>query len=728
MTTKQWIRAGVISCALLISSFISSAQFKVVGYMPSWSGDVNAVQYSKLTHINYAFLLPNTDGSLQAIDNASKLSSLVSAAHANGVKVMISVGGWNDGNDNGFETLAGNTTYRTNFVNNIKNFVSQYNLDGADIDWEYPDAGTSANNYVSLMTQLATALHAQGKLLTAAVVGTGGESILSSVFAQVDFLNLMAYDYNNYDHSTYTYASQSVSYWRGRGLPAAKTVLGVPFYGRPSWESYAALIARGASPYADTYSGVGYNGITTIKSKTDLAYDQAGGIMMWELSQDAVGTYSLLSAIHDEVVVKGGGNTGGNQSPSVSITSPASNASFTAPATVNITASASDADGSIAKVEFYNGSTKLGEDASSPYTYSWTNVAAGSYSLTAKATDNAGAVTTSATVVIVVNGTTGGGNCNGVATWLAASVYTNGMQAVYNSKLYTANWWTQNEQPDTHSGDGQVWKYVADCNGGTTNPGNTSPVVSLSSPAGGASFTAPASVTITASASDADGSVAKVDFYNGSSLLGTATASPYAYTWGSVAAGTYSLTAVATDNAGATTRSAAVSITVKGATGNTGNCAGVAAYAVYPAIYNIGDKVVYNGYLYQSLANSLYNVTPGTADWWWQPLGACSSSARVATTANNLTENTVQSLVVYPNPVTGTTLQLQVNARAAEKVYVEIWSVNGTSPVLHKEYTAGAKGQQLISLDISRVPQGTWIIKTTNATGTRKGSAKIVRL
>jgi chitinase len=48
--------------------------------------------------------------------------------------------------------------------------------------------------------------------------------------------------------------------------------------------------------------------------------------------------------------------------------------------------------------------------------------------------------------------------------------------------------------------------------------------------------------------------------------------------------------------------------------------------------------------------------------------------------------------------------------------------------VLHKEYIAGSKGQQLISLDISRVPQGTFIIKTTNATGTRKGSAKMIRM
>ncbi|WP_343670914.1 glycosyl hydrolase family 18 protein [Chitinophaga sp.] len=723
MTTKQMIRAGILSCLFLITSFLSHAQFKVIGYMPSWQGDVNAVQYSKLTHINYAFILPTATGGLQALDNPSKLQSLVSLAHANGVKVLISVGGWNNGDDSGFETLAGNSSYRSAFVTNIMNLVNQYNLDGADIDWEYPDAGTSANNYVSLMTALATSLHAQGKLLTAAVVGTGGDGVLSSVFSQVDFLNLMAYDYNNYDHSTYTYASQSISYWKGKGLPASKTVLGVPFYGRPSWESYAALIARGASPYADTYNGVGYNGITTIKSKTDLAYDQGGGIMIWELSMDATGTYSLLSAIHDEYLVKSGGNTG-NQSPTVSVTSPANNATFTAGATVSITANAADADGSVAKVEFYNGSTLLGTATAAPYTYSWAGVAAGTYSLTAKATDNKGATATSSTVTITVGGGNNGGNCSGVATWTATGIYLGGAQVVYNNKLYTAKWWTQNEQPDTHTGDGQVWAYVSDCGSST---GNKAPTVSLTAPASGASYTAPATVSITASATDADGSIAKVEFYNGSTLLGTSTASPYTYSWTSVAAGTYSLTAKATDNGGAATTSSAVSITVSGSTG-TGNCAGVATYQPYPAVYNAGDKVVYNGYLYVSLANGLYNVTPGTADYWWQPLGACSSSARVANTTTTYATADTIPVTVYPNPVTGSTLQVKVSAAAGEQVVLELWSVDGTGPVVRKIYTAGAKGAQMISVDISKVPAGTWIVKLSNAVGTRKESVKLIRL
>ncbi|WP_449062489.1 glycoside hydrolase family 48 protein [Planomonospora algeriensis] len=97
------------------------------------------------------------------------------------------------------------------------------------------------------------------------------------------------------------------------------------------------------------------------------------------------------------------GGDPGNQAPSVKLTKPAAGAGFTAPATVEITADASDADGTVAKVEFYNGSTLLGSDTSAPYAYDWTGVAAGSYSLTAKATDDKGLAKTSDPVGITVS-------------------------------------------------------------------------------------------------------------------------------------------------------------------------------------------------------------------------------------------------------------------------------------------------------------------------------------
>jgi len=89
--------------------------------------------------------------------------------------------------------------------------------------------------------------------------------------------------------------------------------------------------------------------------------------------------------------------------PIVLLTAPTANQIYTAPATVSITANASISGGTISKVEFYNGATKLGEDATSPYTYSWTNVAAGTFSITAVATDNTGGKTTSTAVSIKVN-------------------------------------------------------------------------------------------------------------------------------------------------------------------------------------------------------------------------------------------------------------------------------------------------------------------------------------
>ena len=104
-------------------------------------------------------------------------------------------------------------------------------------------------------------------------------------------------------------------------------------------------------------------------------------------------------------LTKGGGPA--NVAPTASITGPAAGATFTAPATVTINANAADSDGTITKVDFYQGATLLGTDTTSPYSFAWTNVAAGSFSLTVKATDNAGAVTTSAAVAITVNAGSG---------------------------------------------------------------------------------------------------------------------------------------------------------------------------------------------------------------------------------------------------------------------------------------------------------------------------------
>jgi len=150
----------------------------------------------------------------------------------------------------------------------------------------------------------------------------------------------------------------------------------------------------------------------------------------------------------------------------------------------------------VAKVEFFNGATKLGEDTTAPYSFSWSGVGVGSYTLTARATDNGGAQMTSAASSITV-------------------------------------------------------------------VSNIAPTVAITNPADGATFPWKPTITIKATATDSDGTVTKVEFFHGTTLMGQDTTAPYSITWRNVPAGGHVLTARATDNRGAVTTSAQVRFTVR---------------------------------------------------------------------------------------------------------------------------------------------------------------------
>jgi chitinase len=307
MEMKNWIKTIAFMLAWGSSIGAAWAQVKVVGYFPTWQGSVTNIQYDKLTHINYSFLWPSSTGGLTSLStgNANKLNQLVSLAHESNVKVLIAVGGWNNGNDSDFEVFAANQTYRTNFTVNVLNFIEQYDLDGVDIDWEYPDPGTSANNFALLMKELHDTLNPKGYLLTAAVVGNGttGGGVKDEVFGYVDFLNIMAYDNSaESNHSTYSFATQCLTYWKNRGLAKEKCILGVPFYARtPNYRSFSSISAMDLdeAPYVDEFDGYLYNGIFTMEDKTYYAGQNAGGIMIWELSQDRNDDLSLLTTIYN---------------------------------------------------------------------------------------------------------------------------------------------------------------------------------------------------------------------------------------------------------------------------------------------------------------------------------------------------------------------------------------------------------------------------------------------
>ena len=296
---------------------LSVAQKKVIAYIPNWI-DLNSfsstIQYSKLTHINIAFENPDANGYLTFNSGSN---TIINAAHAQNVKVFVSLGGGaiSEGGairDNYFNLIT--PANRTAFIQKIYDYVIAHNFDGVDVDLEGPAIN---GDYGGFVIALANKLHSGGKQITAALSeGYGGANVPSSTFAAYDWINIMAYDAtgpwapgNPGQHSPYSMAVNQFNYWTGRGLPASKAIIGLPFYGygfgasANQGISYANIVAQ--YPGAENQDQVGntiyYNGIPTIKAKTTFAIQNAGGVMIWELSQDAVGAKSLLTAVNQVI-------------------------------------------------------------------------------------------------------------------------------------------------------------------------------------------------------------------------------------------------------------------------------------------------------------------------------------------------------------------------------------------------------------------------------------------
>lgn len=287
-----------LTLATLAAPAHGGSEFKVVGYLPAWTATAATTPVKGLTHLNYAFATPEPDGTLRAIPAPEVLRGVVTRAHAGGVKVCLAVGGWNDGDDSAFEKLAASPETRARFVEQCMAAMEQYGLDGLDIDWEYPDAGQSAEHFQRLIAALAQRMKPKGKLLSIAVIASGsrGAGVKTEVFRHLDLLNIMAYD--GADHGSYEQAESALRYWSARGCDPKKLMLGLPFYGRSPYLSYRDILAKDpAAARRNTLGPIRYNNPEMIARKTRLARANAGGVMIWELTQDIAGADSLLNAI-----------------------------------------------------------------------------------------------------------------------------------------------------------------------------------------------------------------------------------------------------------------------------------------------------------------------------------------------------------------------------------------------------------------------------------------------
>jgi chitinase len=288
---------------------------RVVGYIPDWAESFSqwatTLDFSQITHINVAFANPVGDS--HAIDIGQEdadLAALVAAAHQHGVKVLASVGGISASPDFAPHYAPGSVDA---FVQGHVDFMTKHQLDGIDVDVEYPE-GMGAN-YGAFIQKLEAAL-GPDKLLTAAVAQWVQDGMPDDALGRFDFINVMSYDQcggwtDACPHSSYQGALDDLDYYANvKQVPKDRIVLGVPFYGY-CWgascpDDYVLykdiLIANDSAWQSDTFQADGatwwYNGDATLQQKAELS-KAYGGVMIWELSGDASGERSLLKVLND---------------------------------------------------------------------------------------------------------------------------------------------------------------------------------------------------------------------------------------------------------------------------------------------------------------------------------------------------------------------------------------------------------------------------------------------
>ncbi|MXV16456.1 glycoside hydrolase family 18 protein [Hufsiella ginkgonis] len=240
----------------------------IIGYIGGYKGLVKAdrINAEKLTHINYAFV--NVQNNRAVLTNlrtdSTNFRNLVLLKKKNpDLKILISIGGWSWSEN--FSDAVLTDTSRQAFAASAAGIIRKYQLDGVDIDWEYPDMqGEQGNihrpedkqNFTLMFEALRKELDVleketgKHKLLTTAVGGFESfldHSEMGKAQQYLDYINLMTYDYyysSIAGHHTNLYASKlykssndadkAIRSYIAAGVPAGKLVMGVAFYGKTS--------------------------------------------------------------------------------------------------------------------------------------------------------------------------------------------------------------------------------------------------------------------------------------------------------------------------------------------------------------------------------------------------------------------------------------------------------------------------------------------------------------
>jgi GH18 family chitinase len=296
----------ILTCLLLAlaASLAAADKPRLVGYLPvRATTQLEAGMYPGLTDLILFSAEPRADGSLDATRLDKTPWDKVAAVRASGVRVHICLGGW--GRSQHFAVVTGNLGLRRRFVEETATFCSKHGLDGVDLDWEHPRGAAELAAYGLLIDELKAAMAARKGEVTLTLASAG--QLPPGGGRRADRVQLMAYDMPG-RHAASEAAQARAEALIAAGVPADRLILGVPFYGRGVTDRnrtlpYREILVRHAPrPEQDDADGLHFNGPVTMARKAAWVRERGlGGMMAWELTQDAPGEASLLRLLKAEL-------------------------------------------------------------------------------------------------------------------------------------------------------------------------------------------------------------------------------------------------------------------------------------------------------------------------------------------------------------------------------------------------------------------------------------------
>lgn len=293
----------------------SSSEFLRIGYWPYYTPVPKDSQLQNWNHVMVFSVTPDENGQIDSshIDDLT-LKDLIQRAHRLGVKVGLSVGGY--GMSESFIAVASTPTARETFAQKVVEFAKVRNMDGIDLDWEYPDTTLGENlHYRDLIGAVRRASQPLGLSLSINV------HRVSSHFANlnpdsVDWIQIMSYDQSKGirngmaskgENGNYQESLEQLDFWHQKiGFPKNKIVLGMPAYGvtlkdgSPIYTlSYEQLPWTDPSADSAKFEDRMYylNGPLSVSKKVQFLKSQGyKGYMFWEISQDKSDSFSLFQS------------------------------------------------------------------------------------------------------------------------------------------------------------------------------------------------------------------------------------------------------------------------------------------------------------------------------------------------------------------------------------------------------------------------------------------------